>query len=256
MAGSTTAFAFLTDDVGYPVPPQGLAFHTVEDDVGWGFLLVPGYMTVGRVPIAASDLRRLGYQFATDDVRGASSGITVSDSFNRPDAATLGSPEHGPTSVPWSVLGGQWGIDAGRAYTYGAASAGVGGLAVVDHGWSDGTISLAVAVQPDTGSQAGVAFRFTNANNGWVAAIGRNGFLTVEKIVGGSVIGVLNPGLAAGPCTISVTLDGPTIRVYRNGAEIPGSPFADAFNQAASIHGITIQSSTTDRLDDYSAVPT
>jgi hypothetical protein len=80
------------------------------------------------------------FQVAAVGARPASSGIVISDSFNRPDALALGNTD---TGQAWQVLAGTWGISANRAYerTTGAL---VFAYAVVSAGTADGDVSARI----------------------------------------------------------------------------------------------------------------
>jgi hypothetical protein len=185
----------------------------------------------------------------------------VFDSFTRTDSSSsLGSADVGGV---WTASHGTWGISSNQAYTSASDTGGTfGGLATIDHGWSDGSIQVNVT-NPSNGHQGGLNFRYSDANNFWVAFIYRaNGspfhsLLYAGKAVAGSVSYLINgvdvESVITYPATLSVTTTGSSIGIYLNGSQVSGSPLTDSHNSTATGHGLHLFGTTTLRLDAYLA---
>lgn len=139
---------------------------------------------------------------------------TFVDTFDRSDADTLGAVG----SVAWSSEQGTWGLRNKRAQPVRGVTKG-SNLALVDVGTADGIVEATI-FRPQ--QAMGIAFRCKDANNCWriEAAVGF-GTWNVTKVVDGTVSKVATLGLqpTAAGTTISVRLEGTTVRTFINGAE-------------------------------------
>jgi hypothetical protein len=80
------------------------------------------------------------FQFASVGATPAASDIVITDSFDRPDATTLGNTNTGQT---WEVASGLWGISGNRAYER-TAGAETTGVALVNPGAGNGEVSARI----------------------------------------------------------------------------------------------------------------
>ena len=135
----------------------------------------------------------------------------ASDSFNRPDSASLGStdglavPEFGGSGVAWTAASGTWGIFSNTLRC--TAS----GNAIVDLGVADAWIE-AQFFGATTGNATSILFRYTDASNHWRFFMS-NTAMTLQPFSGGSGGSVL--------ATASITpRAGDTYRLSLNGTAI------------------------------------
>lgn len=139
----------------------------------------------------------------------------------------------------WSANGvGTWGQskDSVSGYAYPPASGRSYQLAPATA--ADVSVACTVRTIPGAGRLIGVVFRWTDANNFWIATNGG-----VFKIVGGAARA--NPASGALTYTLNaldrlrVALSGSTIQVYRNGVLLGTA--TDSFNSTANRHGIVVE---------------
>lgn len=176
---------------------------------------------------------------------GGGGGSLVSDSFNRANnTSSLGTADSGHV---WTALAGTWGIDTNRARKY---SPGAQGYAVIDAGVANGTVQATLQGTVSSGGAGGggVAFRMTDANNGWFTeADGTSGYL--YKVAGGGFSIVASYGGWVVGDVVSVVLSGTSIIVKKNGVQV--ASVTDSFNSTATKHGLRDYGGNI-RLDDFS----
>lgn len=146
------------------------------------------------------------------------------DNFERPDASTLGKTQLG--NLNWLLIGNSGVtvtgyISSGAAYVRGSTSGGRT-FAYVNAGVSDGDFKFVaenIAANVSNSNVAGV-FRFVDQDNHWQVVVVGTNWCLYRRTAGTAT---LVATLAANPVDgdqITVSLLGPRIRVYRNGAQV------------------------------------
>ncbi|MGH9151307.1 MAG: DUF11 domain-containing protein, partial [Acidimicrobiales bacterium] len=102
----------------------------------------------------------------------------VTDGFDRPDSASLGTAD---TGQAWSTIAGSFGISAGSAAPGGAGT----NMAVVDPGWQYGTYEVTVTAGAAPNAFA-VVVRGRDAGNSIRLGPDSSGFYRLWKVVDGS----------------------------------------------------------------------
>lgn len=155
----------------------------------------------------------------------------VTDSFDRADAASLGTSDSG--HVWQEVLVGA-GITTNTAY---ASTPYQTGHAIVTSGASDVDVQVTVSTL-DTAGNAGLVFRWQDSERFWILFI--NGLTSVVQLVRYSPAGATSvasiPITKAAGDIIKIKAVGSSIRVFHNGTEL-GS-VTDTTYQSATSHGI------------------
>jgi uncharacterized repeat protein (TIGR01451 family) len=113
----------------------------------------------------------------------AAPSYTLTDTFSRPDAPTLGNASGGRPWEPWS---GTMGIVSGRATKTSSAPGWAG--AVIDPGFTYGTMQVRLAEGAAQGFQ--IVFRGRDTANHYRLTKDSSGFYRVEKVLNGRVIGL------------------------------------------------------------------
>lgn len=160
------------------------------------------------------------------------------DTFTRPDAATLGSTEGLPSRAwqAWVTSGTPAsGITNNEAYLYrveGASHA----LATVNAETPDGTLTVTMGTAA-TNAQFGPVFRAVDARNYWRLVNAQGAEYRLQKFVGGTLTR-LDSGFGVTPAqgdVIDIEMSGSAIRVTINAAEV--GLFTDAEHSEATRHG-------------------
>jgi hypothetical protein len=170
----------------------------------------------------------------------------VQDGYNRPDnLGTLGVAESGQA---WAVLGtgAVWGVASNQAGPQGGTGP---SYALIDSGVSTAIVQATFAIIAGVGTR--LAFRISDANNLWYVEAQLTAYKIYKRVAGVETLMATYSVTPANGDVIKVSLEANVIKFYRNA----GGPFAtvtDAFNQAATKHGIGTASSLTPRFDDFS----
>lgn len=174
---------------------------------------------------------------------------TIVDTFNRADAATLGTTSD--SNATWTQVSGTVGITGNQAAqkTFGGSKGTA--LAVIAAGSADGDAQVTIATN-DTSSDNGLVFRVSDGDNFFYLS-GRGGSSGgLWKYSGGTTFThLITMAALANGDVIKVTCSGSTIHVYLNGAEVSGSPVTNTFNQTVDAWGVILDV-TSARLDDFS----
>lgn len=180
------------------------------------------------------------------------------DDFNRPAADTLGTTVDGK---PWVVH--DYGNSPSVWGTFGNGRAGMKEaiaqrhFAVVDALVPDGTLTARVGSIDTTDRRTGIALRYVDLDNYLVLLAGTPLYtrLTLEMRLAGSYTVLArndDVALAAGD-TITVTLNGPTIRVDVNGTERINAQVPDL--TTATRHGLYGFATTRSTWDSIEFTP-
>lgn len=174
---------------------------------------------------------------------GGGGGISavVSDSFNRADAASLGSAD---TGQAWTAHVGTWGITSNRASNQSAAPSIE--TASVNAGIADGEVEVTLAV---LGGVPGVVARLTDGSN-FLVFLSTGTEVRLWKVVAGAftLLGSFTVAVAAGD-VLKVRLSGSDVRAYHNGVE--RIAVTETHNQAATRHGLYADASNVARWEDF-----
>ena len=162
----------------------------------------------------------------------------VRDSFNRPDAASLGNAETGQL---WTATLQSWGIISGAAYRT-DTNASRGAAAIPCNG-ADVDLEYVYTYGADNEQGEGT-LRLTNSNNYITAGIERNSVTLGNVFIGsfqaaawgGYVAQVANPWTIGQDYLIRIVANGTLISVFVNGVLLASGTIA--FNQTATRHGI------------------
>ena len=163
----------------------------------------------------------------------------LGDTFDRADAAVMGTSDSGATYTVWA---GVPGISGKQAYASTAAN-----TKAVTTALADGYSEITVATNDSAGY---LVFRGTDTSNYWrfgfTGSSGAN--VALQKVVAGAVTTLIGP-LANMPVgtRFGVLHSGSSISIYTNG--ILRATVTDAFNQSAILVGFQSQTLAT-RLDN------
>ena len=196
-------------------------------------IVVPGTFTASGLP----DLGLLGFE----------------DTFNRPDAEVLGSTET-PRRL-WATNSTQpteGGVLGGEAYVRTTTTA-TQCVATADGRSADGVLECTLG---NFGAgQAGVAFRVSSTTNAFRLCSIDGAAYRLSRVASG-VTTTLWQSSGVTPTigdVLKVTMDGPLIEVYVNGANL--FDIEDAHNQTVTRHGFWNNTTTTaNRIRDISFV--
>lgn len=236
-----------TAPTGSAIVTDYLVYYRVAGAAAWTLagstdLHIPVYRVTGLTPNTVYEYQVtasvLGAEGPASAILTQSSGplvaATPADTFTRADNnASLGNTSVG--GVPWTVISGQWGIASNRAKeTSGTANR---GIAVVDSGKADCTISATVAAVGDFNFQGALVFRLTDVNNYYFV----NSSSEIYRCQGGAFTSVTGGGYPAGMAwvagdTMTITLSGSRIVVRLNGKVTVNT--TQTFNQTATKHGL------------------
>ncbi len=148
----------------------------------------------------------------------------------------------GTFTTGWVALSGTWQIGAGNIATLTSTTASA--EAADDTGSADGVIKLDVTTPNAASYIGGVCFRCSDASNGWIATLERDGggtpYLSLLKRAAGVNTGVstqtLDSSVTNATVTITVTLIGNSVT-----ASVPGFAAlstSDAYLNTATKHGL------------------
>lgn len=180
---------------------------------------------------------------------GGSATQLIVDDFTRSDSTTnLGSASPGGA---WTQDNGTWGISSNQAYISSGSGA---SIATIDASESDVDIRVKVSASAG-GGNAGLVFRYSDANNYWRAFWdGSSGNIFLQKVVSGSGTTFVNTGVTGGFAAgdqIRVLASGSSIKLYHEGDRY--GTVTDSHNSTATKHGLWINQATPTnwRLDDF-----
>lgn len=165
----------------------------------------------------------------------------VWDTFTRADSTTSpGSLESGGS---YTVVGGTWGISNNALYE--SSNAGEG--RITWPGFADFDFSATLSAY---GSDAGLVFRSTDANNSWLY-VAAGGQLRLYTRISGNYtqIQAVNATVAAGD-KLRVVANGPDLKFYQNSTLVMS--VTNTYNQSATIMGFRTSSDTTTRFTSFS----
>lgn len=172
-----------------------------------------------------------------DNVYRVSSPLLFSDNFDRADSSSTLGPD-------WTVSSGTWGVSSNKAY---CAVSGNGRAVLHDVGTGDYTLTCDVTLTG--GSDAGLWFRWVDANNCWLLALNPLASVTLFRAVGGTFTAVATAA-TAGTDTYVIVTSGSSIEVYRAGALIIS--VTDSANASGTLVGLRSQNDTVSRWDNFS----
>jgi hypothetical protein len=171
--------------------------------------------------------------------------VNRADNFNRADSPSLGTPSDGGSA--WTDRFGSFAIVGNQAVA--DAMQGAGQPWAADNSVAlstltcsaNGTVSFMFPLQ--SGNQ-GIAFRYSDVNNMWVAFLSGN-YLFVDKVAGGVKTSVVNTQLSQNYplgsgviLRVVLTSGGFTVQTTMGGVtQQEGDPIADTFNNGAIEHG-------------------
>jgi hypothetical protein len=168
--------------------------------------------------------------------------ILFRDSFNRPDAATLG--------TPWAYYGvSTWGILNNKAYSNDTAGSATSAC------WQAPTANEVVSVSVTFGTNEGLSLRLSDATNHIAIRLGSTS-LGVFRIVTGTPtqIGTYAFTPVAGTAyALKAICNGSTIRVFLNGLEVI-TITGETFNLTSTLFGlrsVSTNAATTGKFDDF-----
>jgi hypothetical protein len=160
--------------------------------------------------------------------------------------------------VAWVALAGTWGITSNKAYTPGSVSA--ENVAVVNCGSADGTIQATVTLTSGLVGEAGLAARFSNGTNGWLAYGGAaatpvNKWSLAKKVAGAYTF--FTPLIQVTPANgdvLKISMAGPNLALRVNGVLV--ASVTDPFNQSVAQHGLRVNPGNgVYALDNFSFTP-
>jgi hypothetical protein len=174
----------------------------------------------------------------------AGTGLTVvSDSFNRPDNATLGNAD---TGQAWTENVGTWDIVGGKLQGTGAT-----GRATVDAGTPHVDIFADITSVSAASREAGIVFRYVDENNYWWALVDDQTSTSIcQKVVAGVPTDMGAFGTFTVPCRMRVRCAGPDIFVYVNESLVK-TILGDSTHIAATKHGVAHNTSGTKVFDSF-----
>lgn len=159
------------------------------------------------------------------------------DTFNRPDADTLGSTEGFPRR-PWEVWGNGTpvhGIVGGEGYAHPEASGRV--IAVVDSEASDGVLEVTMGVTAPL-AVAGVVFRAAADNRNFLFTYSQNSAEYRLQLFNSGDVQRLDTGFDVVPAEgdrVRIVLDGPSITIFVN--DLQAGQFTNSTHLDATRHG-------------------
>ncbi len=217
--------------------------------------LTPTLIAVGLMFVAA--LLGFGWYLGTRSAHERATAVAAElpnterhiDDFGRDDVDELAGET--PDGSQWSALGTSFILESGLA-TISAGNEGEVGIALIDTGWSDGTVGATVAT---TSAGTGLIFRFVDIFNHWsLIAAPEFGTWNLNLVVEGESIRSESIGLASTEpgARVSILMDGPEIRIFVNGA--PTIVIADPTFELATSSGVISVASTGGAFDEYYAL--
>ncbi|WP_287498581.1 hypothetical protein [Alteromonas sp. AO-Serp] len=152
---------------------------------------------------------------------------------------------------------GSWILEDGILRITGSAPS--GDARILWESASNGSLTLRVLDPKTSPSYAAIFFRATDLNNGFhFLNRAQDNRLRLIKVIDGvtqspDLLDITPAGIGgASNRTLSVELDGDTIRCFQNGTQV-GGDITDTFNQNATLHGIRTGSADYDF--DYITIP-
>jgi hypothetical protein len=149
---------------------------------------------------------------------------------------------------------GTWILEDGILRITGSAPS--GDARILWQSAANGTLSLDLLDPKSSASYGGIFFRATDLNNGfhWINRANDNRCRLIKVIEGVTqspdLIDITPTGVAGGVArSLSVELDGSTIRCYQDGDQV-GGDITDTFQQTSTLHGIRVGSTDVD-FDDF-----
>jgi hypothetical protein len=172
----------------------------------------------------------------------AAASTLAADTFNRADSTGLGTSSGGQT---WTAIGGVFDVSSNQAKisSYGGPTS--GGLAVIDCGAGDVTITCDF---PVVASTPGLVGRYVDTSN--FIRFGTSS--AIIKVAGTDTsLGTYSSNLVTGD-TLAVVLSGSSITVKRNGTTVLSASNSNL--TTATKHGIALLAtgSVADRWDNFS----
>lgn len=170
-----------------------------------------------------------------------------SDTFNRTDAASLGTPSDGGSA--WiDYAGSHFSVESNRAKMQSGGTNQI--LNSLECSEADGDVQVTIAVMP-TADGAAVMFRCTDVSNFYEFDIRPSGVCRLYKIESGgySILSQVSYSGSSGD-VLKVNLSGSAINCYINA--VLKVTQSNAFNQTATKHGIWTWQESTARWDDWS----
>jgi hypothetical protein len=154
------------------------------------------------------------FQVASVGATPAASSIVVTDSFNRPDALTLGTTD---TGQPWAVASGLWGISANQAYER-TVGADVIGVVTIDVGTRDGEVSARTF---GAAFFLGIGARILDAYNGFFL-VRQGSEIGLQRRLPGVFEGVGGPAfvLSSTDARLRLRLRGRRLSVYADDVHV------------------------------------
>lgn len=188
---------------------------------------IPGHFTAPNLP----DLGLLGF----------------TDTFTRPDAASLGATED--PARPWIIWPSATVGGVANYEGYAARSGSPGPTAATaDAGTGDGTISVTLGAIVE--NQSGVVFRASSLNDYYRYTQVQGASWRLERVAGGTttVIETVSAATPTPGAVMSVILDGDSIICQVNGSTV--ITHADSHNATATRHGFYNSGSATQTVRD------
>jgi hypothetical protein len=182
------------------------------------------------------------------------------DDFWRPDSTTT----MGKTRwrlQDWTPINGVWGISSGEAYHVSGTSGldGFGRANCVDYGVADGEVSVRSNVTANSAG-AGVAFRFVDSSNGWLALTYRSSggaplFYLIKYVAGVATNVVNGVSISTAVCNVTVRFHGKYIEPLVNGVSM--GIYVDTTHQTATKHGIGLNAAgaNANRVSEFMFAP-
>ncbi len=246
-----THFVRVDGDGNKIIDPKPESDHDNDAEEG----LTPTLIGVGLISIAS--LLGFGWYLGTRSADERATAVTAElanterhiDDFERDTVGELTGET--PDGSQWSSLGTVFLLEAGVATIDTEGEGGVG-IALIDTGWSDGTVGATVST---TSAGTGLIFRFVDIFNHWsLIAAPEFGTWNLNLVVEGETIRSESIGLAATePGTrVSILMSGPEIRVFVNG--VPTVVIADPTFELATSSGVISVASTGGAFDEYYAL--
>lgn len=166
----------------------------------------------------------------------------ITDLFTRANSTTtLGSAD---TGVAWTALQRTWGIAGNQAYKPGA---GADGIAVIDFGWVDQTVTATIT---PAANDASLVARCTDVNNLYLCYVDAVNCVVYKKVAGTySAVSPIVGGSYPTGTVMQFSVIGSSIVVKKNGATIIS--VTDTAITTGTKAGMRTDASTT-RFDNFS----
>ena len=172
--------------------------------------------------------------------------VSITDSFNRTDSATLGTADTGETWTSSAGSSGVFGISSNKAYV---SSPQANSVAVLDTGITNYSVG---ATFTGTTGEWGLVLRYVDSNNYLLVSFASQYWHRIRTRIASTNTAVVEKGFTtiSDGTLVRVDVVGNAVTVYMNGIETLTYDLAGALSTGTKV-GIFSSSSTSNRWDDF-----